>query len=112
MNDKIRSRLSDCLVAAQLIHEWAQEDTKDSVRNDIKAESAYVLQFERIGESLRVVRDIDPYFGDQLSDIHEWIGMRHVLVHEYRDIDLDLLWQYATHDIPDLIGRLEALIQQ
>jgi len=38
------------------------------------------------------------------------IGMRHRIVHDYRELDLDVLWETATADVPDLTGLLEPLI--
>lgn len=36
--------------------------------------------------------------------------MRNVLVHEYFGVDLDILWQTATVDIPDLIPILKGVL--
>ncbi len=35
------------------------------------------------------------------------IGMRHRLVHGYYDIDLDVVWNTLTTDLPPLIEELE-----
>lgn len=73
-------------------------------------ESAYFRQFEVIGEALRAARSADDYLENDLPQIHEWISLRHHITHEYREVDLDLLWQYASIDIPILIQLLEALL--
>jgi uncharacterized protein with HEPN domain len=41
---------------------------------------------------------------------HEIIGMRHKLVHDYLNIDEDIVWAVVTQDIPPLIGLLEAIV--
>lgn len=38
------------------------------------------------------------------------IAQRHVLAHEYGEIDDELLWAVATRHIPELIAALEAII--
>ena len=38
------------------------------------------------------------------------IGMRHVVVHEYFRIDLDVVWDVANHGVPDLIAALERIV--
>ena len=38
------------------------------------------------------------------------IGLRNVIVHEYGDIDYDLIWRVATHDVPVLIAALEPIV--
>jgi uncharacterized protein with HEPN domain len=39
------------------------------------------------------------------------IGMRNRLIHAYFDLDLDLIWQTATQEIPALIPRLATLLE-
>jgi uncharacterized protein with HEPN domain len=38
------------------------------------------------------------------------IGMRNVLVHGYFDIDVDIVWQAATRDIPELKLAVQQLL--
>ena len=41
------------------------------------------------------------------SDI---IGMRHKVVHDYLDIDFDVVWSVVTVDLPVLISLLEPIV--
>lgn len=38
------------------------------------------------------------------------IGMRNRLIHTYFDVNLDILWQTIRKDLPDLAGKLKAVI--
>ena len=38
------------------------------------------------------------------------IGMRNRLTHAYFDIDLDILWQTVSHDLPDLATKLNLVM--
>ena len=38
------------------------------------------------------------------------IGMRHVVVHDYFRVDLDVVWDTATTGVPALVAALEAII--
>lgn len=38
------------------------------------------------------------------------IGMRNIVVHEYFRLDLDLVWDTAKNNIPELIAALEAIV--
>ncbi len=40
----------------------------------------------------------------------DMVGMRNRLIHAYYDLDLDLIWQTATQEIPELIPEIEALL--
>jgi uncharacterized protein with HEPN domain len=35
------------------------------------------------------------------------VGLRNSLIHGYDDVDLDILWQIITQDLPPLIATLE-----
>ncbi len=39
---------------------------------------------------------------------HAITGIRHRIVHDYMNIDEDVLWMVATRNIPELIGWLES----
>lgn len=40
------------------------------------------------------------------------IGMRHHLVHEYDDIEHEVIWKTITEDLPPLIAALEKLLAE
>ena len=43
----------------------------------------------------------------------EWpaiVGLRHRLVHDYRNIDLDRLWSIVEEEVPLLIQQLERIV--
>ncbi|MEE9295703.1 MAG: DUF86 domain-containing protein [Phycisphaerae bacterium] len=68
---------------------------------------AHLLQV--VGGAARRISDA---FRDQHSDI-PWkgiIGMRHKVVHDYMDVDVDIVWDTVTHELPPLIARLEAIL--
>ncbi|MBU0638290.1 MAG: DUF86 domain-containing protein [Planctomycetes bacterium] len=37
-------------------------------------------------------------------------GMRHRIVHDYMNINADILWEVATRSLPDLVSLLELLV--
>lgn len=38
------------------------------------------------------------------------VGMRHKVVHDYMDVDEDVVWQTVINDLPDLIRYLDAIV--
>ncbi|MGI6460007.1 MAG: DUF86 domain-containing protein [Candidatus Hydrogenedentales bacterium] len=41
----------------------------------------------------------------------DMMGMRNRLIHACFDLDLDLVWQTARQELPNLIPKLEALLK-
>lgn len=39
------------------------------------------------------------------------IGMRHKIVHDYLDVDFDIVWDVATADFPALAAVLEQIVR-
>jgi len=64
-----------------------------------------------IGEAARSLSD------DCRADMAEvpWpkiVGMRHALVHQYFQIDLDLVWDTAVKDVPELREQITEYIRR
>ena len=38
------------------------------------------------------------------------IALRHRLIHTYDRVDLDIIWQIASADLPALVGQLDAIL--
>jgi len=49
---------------------------------------------------------------DQIDSIpwQDVVGMRNRLIHEYFDVDLDILWATVHHSLPPLIESLEGAL--
>lgn len=40
------------------------------------------------------------------------VGLRNRLIHEYDNVDFDILWQILTKDLPPLVQELERLLPE
>lgn len=66
-------------------------------------------RIEIIGEAARFV---SPVFQERHPEI-PWkpiIAQRHIVAHEYDDVDHELIWVVATKHVPQLIAMLEPLV--
>jgi uncharacterized protein with HEPN domain len=101
--------LLDIARAARLIIEFTAEIDKEAFLKDLKTQSATLHQLMVIGEA---VKRLSTQFRDQNRDI-PWsliAGMRDHLIHAYDAVDLDEIWKTATHDVPDLLAKVEPLL--
>jgi len=101
--------LFDMLAAARTVQEFAWGKKLEDYIADAMLRSAIERQIEIIGEAGRnVSRDYQ-----QRHPEVPWqkiAAQRHVLAHEYDDIQHDLIWRVITIHLPVLIQQLEPLV--
>ncbi|MCB9460330.1 MAG: DUF86 domain-containing protein [Anaerolineaceae bacterium] len=101
--------LLDMLIAARKIVRFTDGLTQASLATNEMAASAIMREFQVVGQAARMISDEGKASYSQIP----WkviSGMRNHLVHEYFNIDFDILWQTIQDDIPTLIGQLETLV--
>jgi uncharacterized protein with HEPN domain len=101
--------LRDMLESCKLVREFVSNRTLDQYKADVFLRSAVERQIEIVGEA---ARHLAPQFRDAHPQV-PWrsiIAQRHVLAHDYGDIEDPLIWRVATVHVPALIPLLESLL--
>jgi uncharacterized protein with HEPN domain len=104
-----QTRLADIVLAAKRAMDFVRGVDRDHFEGDERTRWAVYSQIIIIGEAARHV-------SREFQDIHgeiPWIeitGMRHKLVHDYEEVDWDLVWVTVTMDLPTLCAAIEPLI--
>jgi uncharacterized protein with HEPN domain len=104
-----RSRLSHALTAARECVGFVAGRTRSDLDSDRMFCRAVVSAIQEIGEACAKTTDIgrSRVVGVSWGQIVE---MRHIIVHIYWGVDLDIVWQTATEDLPAFIGALESAL--
>ena len=101
--------LLDIVNAARRIQSFVQDMAKEAFLADLKTQSAVLHQITVMGEAAKRLsmdfRDLQPVLPRALMS-----GMRDHLIHGYEVIDLDEVWNTLTHDVPEVLVRLEPLV--
>lgn len=103
------SYLRDVLDAARLIRQFIEGTDLESFRADVMRNSAVIRQLEIMGEA---TKQLSLPLRQAHPDVR-WrtiAGMRDVLIHGYRGVDLAEVYKAATVSIPDLIPRFERIL--
>ncbi|RDE14688.1 MAG: hypothetical protein C4K48_05660 [Candidatus Thorarchaeota archaeon] len=108
-DDKVR--IQHMLDAVLEVIEFTHNKVRSDLDNDRKLKHALVRLLEIIGEA---AVGMSENIMNKHPDIpwKEMIGMRNRLIHGYFDVDLDIVWQTVTEDIPPLKTLLENLVDR
>ena len=99
--------LLDILQSAQLIVRYIDLCSKDDFICNMQLQDSVVRRLLIIAEAARRVSDTTKLKFPAIA-WHEINGMRNRLVHEYDDVDLDILWNTLQSEIPALIDELKS----
>lgn len=105
-----RVRLRHILDAATKALSFVKDLTKDDFYEDEQLPFSLTRLLEIIGEAAKAVSDETQH---QYPDI-EWkamAGMRDCLIHGYYDVNLDIVWETVTHDLPSLIQKIQKILE-
>jgi len=105
-----RERLRHVIEAIERIEKYAARG-EYGFRQDELIQNWMVRHLQVIGEA---ARSLSPQLREAHAEV-PWagiIGMRHVLVHEYFGIDLDIVWRAVSVDLPELKRKIEAILQE
>ena len=97
------------LDTARLALTKTQGKTRDDYDKDENLRLALTYLVQTLGEAARRTSST---FRDAHSEI-PWsrvIGMRSKIVHDYLDVDYDIVWDVVTIELPGLIRALEKIV--
>jgi len=101
--------LEDISEAAKAIKRFTAGISLTEFKSNEEKYEAVNRKFQIIGEA---ARRLSPEASKLFPEI-PWkliTAMRNIIVHDYDDVDLDVVWETVQRDIPPLIARLEAYL--
>ena len=78
---------------------------------DMRTQDAVIRSLQIIGEAANKARVADPSLQSSAPDI-PWdvmYGIRNRMIHDYFEVDLDVVWQTLQGDLPVLRSQIDAL---
>lgn len=101
--------LLDIFRAAKIAISYLEGKTKEEFYKDIQCQDAVVRRLEIIGEA---AKRVSSETASELPDLpwKKMVGMRNIMIHEYDDVDLAIVWDTVKNDLPRLISLLEPIM--
>jgi uncharacterized protein with HEPN domain len=106
---KDNAYLEDILEAAKAIRRFTSGVSREAFKANEEKYEAVSRKFEIIGEASR---HLSPATRKRFPEV-PWelvTAMRNILIHDYADVDLDIVWDTAERDLPPLIAKIEAYL--
>jgi uncharacterized protein with HEPN domain len=103
-----RAHVLDMLGAARAIQRFLSGHSQDDFLRDDILQSAVLHKFTTLGAACRRVSEA---FRAEHPSV-DWLGItrfRNQIVHEYDDVNLDIVWRIVETDLPKAIAALEPL---
>lgn len=101
--------LLDMLQSAQIVMNYLKGRSQGELATDLQFQDAMIRRLLIIGEASKRVSETTR----QALTTIPWIainGMRNRLVHEYDEIDLEIVWDTAVNNLPILILELKKVV--
>lgn len=86
----------------------------EALHRNQQVQDAIVRNIEIIGEAARNIQKMDADFVSKHPEL-PWIemrGMRNKVIHNYFDIDWQVIWSTVNDDLPRLKREIDALLKQ
>lgn len=108
MNKDDRVYIDHILQSIGRILKYISGKDQDSFNEDQLTQDAVVRQLEIIGEA---AKQISKGLRTKNPEVpwSEMAGMRDILIHDYIDVDLDIVWKTASESIGELKNQLEII---
>ena len=103
-----RIYIEHILKSIERIQSYISGKDQETFSNDSITQDAVVRQLEIIGEATkRISKELRKNNPEVPWD--DMAGMRDVLIHDYIDVDLNIVWKTASESIPGLKALLNKL---
>lgn len=109
--NKDRTYLLDILDSGNAISQMLSGITFAVFQNDRKTRRAIERELEIICEAARRISE-EFRINTQQIPWRQIIGMRNIISHDYGEIQIEILWKTAKFHIPDLILKIQELLNE
>jgi uncharacterized protein with HEPN domain len=100
-----KQALMDIAIAIQQTLLYAQDINRDNLQENDEKQAAVLYRLIVIGEA---TKRLSNEFREQYPMIpwRQMAGLRDVVIHDYDELDLDILWNVIHINLPDILPEI------
>lgn len=103
--------LKDIINAMNKIFNYIEKMTKEDFKKDERTVDAVLRNIEIIGEAAnKLSKEI--YEENENVSWGRMIGLRNIVIHEYFGVDLNIIWQVITVNLPETKPKIEKILKE
>ncbi|RAK10301.1 uncharacterized protein with HEPN domain [Halanaerobium saccharolyticum] len=103
--------LKDIIKAMNKIFNYTEKMTKEDFKKDDKTIDAVLRNVEIIGEAANKLSE-RIYEENKSVPWGRMIGLRNIVIHEYFGVDLNIIWQIVTVNLPETKPEIEEILKE
>jgi uncharacterized protein with HEPN domain len=109
MTKDVRGYLQDMVERIDRILQYTQAGRENFFASDL-IQDAVARNFEILGE---ITKRLEKSFTDQHPEIpwRQMAAFRDVIIHDYEDLQLQIVWKTITDELPKLQTQLQAILE-
>jgi uncharacterized protein with HEPN domain len=102
--------LNDIRERATYVVEFMADKSLEDLTDQRLIRSSVERELMVLGEALYQLHRQSPAIAEQISAWRQIIGFRHVLVHGYDSVDMQVIWDAIQNDLAPLIAEVTQLM--
>jgi len=102
--------LEDILEAMNKIERFIKGLTRDQFEKNEVVIDAVIRNIEIIGEAAKNIPE-DIRAKNPAIPWNRMIGLRNIAIHEYFGVDLNIIWEIITKNLPETKPKIEAMLK-
>ena len=110
MTNRPQTLLEDMKLAAEFVVSAVANRQREDIHENLMLRFAIERELITVGEALNQLHQIAPEVAEHIHDWKKVIDFRNILVHGYKVLDEDIIWDISKTDVPRLIEKLTELI--
>ncbi len=105
-----KQALMDIAIAIQQALLYAQDIHRDNLQENDEKQAAILYRLIVIGEA---TKRLSNEFREQYPMIpwRQMAGLRDVVIHDYDELDFDILWNVIHINLPDILPEIQTILK-